>query len=107
MAKLSREKTATVMLGDEEVKFYFRDPSNKEMNDFLSSRWETGKKGKMADNSHEARCAFFDKLFTKVETLEDPEGNPVTPANKEVVPSNWKADMVFRLFESAEIEVKN
>lgn len=107
MARLSREKMATVMLGDEEVKFYFREPSNKEMNDFLASRWDPGKKGKVTDNSHEARCAFFDKTLTKIENLEDADGAPVTPERKDLVPANWKADMIFKLFESAEIEVKN
>ncbi len=107
MARLSREREATVTVQGEEVKFYFREPSNKELNDFLSSRWTTGKKGKVDDRSHEARCEFFDKLLVRVENLEDPEGNPVTPERKELIPANWKADMVFKLFEDADIDVKN
>lgn len=107
MARLSRERQATVMIGDEEVRFFFREPSNRELDEFLASRWDTGKKGRVTDNSHEARCAFFDKLLVKIENLEDAEDNPITPERKEWIPSNWKADMVFRLFESVEIEVKN
>ena len=110
MAKLKNELTASVMLGDEKVLLSFRAPTNEELNDFMAKRHEVsaGKRNiKVRDNSLVARAEFFDKLLTKVENLEDSEGKPITPERKELIPSTWKNDIVFRLFEDTEIDTKN
>lgn len=107
MARLKNGWTATVELEGETVELSYRNPSNQELNKFLASRYETGKKGKVNDNSHEARCDFHDLLLTGVKNLEDSEGNPVTPERKDLIPANWKADIIFKKFESSDIDIKN
>ncbi len=105
MARLPKERKATVMLQGEEVLFTFREPTNEELNDFLTSRFELKGKGPK-DTSVAARCDFFDLLLVKVENLEDEQGE-VTPERKDRIPSNWKQDMIMQLFEATEINVKN
>jgi len=107
MARFKKGWNATVDVDGEAVELSFRNPSNQELSEFLASRWEPGKKGRVKDQSHEARCEFFDLLITGVKNLEDEEGNPVTPERKDVIPSNWKSDIVFKKFENSDIEIKN
>lgn len=98
--------TATLSVGDEEVEFIFREPSNEEQNKFIAKRYEV-KRNKMKDNSLAARVEFFDLLLTGVNNLVDDKEKPITPARKELIPNRWKDKLVFRLFEDDEVEVKN
>ena len=97
MAKLTNELEATVKLGGEDVNIYLRNPSNEEMNDFLSKRYDVSankKGGKVKDNSLLARANFFDNLVSKIENLEDAEGKAITAERKELIPSKWKNDII-------------
>ena len=92
---------------DAEVFVTLRRPTPKETSDFMGSRWEAGKGGRMKDYSHEARCEFFDLLLTKVEGFEGDDGQPVTPERKELIPGNWKGTVILKNFELIEIDSKN
>lgn len=107
MAKLSNELKASVKVGGEDVLFAFRQPSNKELNEFLTKRYELKGSKRMSDNSLNARGQFFDLLLTGITNLEDGNGEPITPERSELVPATWKNDIIFKLFEDNEIEVKN
>jgi len=104
--RLTNELKASVKQGNEETVFTLKRPSNKEMNDFLAERVQAGG-GRIKDCSYEARCDLFDKLLIGISGLEDEKGAPVTVEKKSMIPSNWKAGVVFRLFESDEIDIKN
>jgi site-specific recombinase XerC len=105
--KLQKELKAVIAVGEENVTFTLRQPSNKELNDFLAERYEVGKRNRMKDNSTPARIEFFDKLLTGVENLVDANDQTITPAQADQIPANWKNDVIFRLFENNEIDVKN
>lgn len=107
MAKLTAELSASVKVGNEEVLFTFRQPTNKELNEFLNKRYEIRGSKKLSDNSLNARTGFFDLLLQKIDNLEDENGQPVTPERTELIPATWKNDIIFKLFEDNEIEVKN
>ena len=108
MARINKEFKGVVRYKDEEITFTLREPSNEELNTFLASRLEIGKrKDKVKDRTHEARCAFFDFLLVGVENLEDAEGVAITPQSKELIPANWKSAVIFERFETEEIEIKN
>jgi len=100
------ELKATVTVGDEEVEFTLREPTNEEQNNFLGKRYEL-KRNKMKDKSLDARVEFFDLLLTGVNNLEDAEGKAITPKRKDLIPNRWKDKVVFRLFEDDDIEIKN
>ena len=97
---------ATVTVGEEEVEFTLREPTNEEQNKFLGKRYEM-KRNKMKDNSLDARVDFFDLLLTDVNNLEDTEGKAITPKRKDLIPNRWKDKVVFRLFEDDDIDIKN
>jgi len=104
MIKLSSETKVSLLLqGDESVDFYFRKPTNKELNDFLDSRYEMGRRGKMKDNSIQARVDFFDLILTRVENLAGEDGMPITPDRKDEIPSNWKAAAIYKAFEDLDV----
>lgn len=107
MAKLSTELSASVKVGGEEVLFTFRQPSNKELNEFLTKRYELRGAKRMSDNSLNARGQFFDLLLTGIKNLEDEKGDPITLERSELIPATWKNDIIFKLFEDNEIEIKN
>ncbi len=108
MARLQREWTVTAELGDEEVKFTLREATNEEINGFLGSRYDIqakGRKVKADDKSVKARCSFFDDLLTKIENLEDEDGDPVTLERKEKIPSKWKNAAILEKYEASDVEV--
>lgn len=105
--KLTNEHRVALNFGDEQVVFTLRNPSNKELNDFMASRWDIKRRGKLKDNTIEARAALFDKLLTGVENLEDTAGVPIGPDRPGEIPENWKSSVIFQLFEEVEIEEKN
>jgi hypothetical protein len=108
MARLKSEIVATVKVDGEDVGLKLRRPTNQELNNFLASRYETsGKGGRIRDNSLNARCELFDRLIVGVDNLEDSEGISITPERVEIIPANWKADVVFKCFEDSEIDIKN
>ena len=100
------ELKATVTVGEEEVEFSLREPTNEEQNKFLGKRYKM-KRNKMEDKSLDARVEFFDLLLTGVNNLEDADGKPITPERKDLIPNRWKDKVVFRLFEDDDIEIKN
>lgn len=65
------------------------------------------RRGGIKDNTHKARCRFFDSLFTGVQNLNDPSGNPVNQETKNLIPANWKAAIILELFEDIEVDLKN
>lgn len=109
MARLKKERQASVMLGDEEVTFTFREPTDEELSKFLSGRYNLKIKGQqeLKDTSVMARRDFFDLLLTGVDNLEDAEGNEITPSRCTEIPLQWKNGVILRLFEGQEINVKN
>jgi hypothetical protein len=107
MAKLTTELHASVKVGGEEVLFTFRQPTNKELNEFLGKRYELRGAKRLSDNSLNARTGFFDLLLTDIRNLEDDQGAAITPERAELIPATWKNDLIFKLFEDNEIEIKN
>lgn len=107
MVKLGSEIKVGLLVGNEEVSFSFREPTNAELNRFLSGRYSMSRGKSVNDKSFEARVAFFDLLLTKVENLEDEEGVLVTPEQKDKIPSNWKNTVILEAFESNEVSLKN
>ena len=105
--KLQSEIKRTLTIGGESVTFTLRRPSNQELNTFLASRHEVGKRGSLKDTSNEARGALFDKLVTGISGLEDDAGAPIGPEQKDLIPANWKAAVIFSAFEDMEIDEKN
>ncbi|MFH2073969.1 MAG: hypothetical protein ABIJ57_01290 [Pseudomonadota bacterium] len=106
--KLSAEHRVELMSGDETVTFILRQPTNKELNDFLAERYEVGRRGKMKDHSLQARIELFDLLLIAVENLEGTDGKPITgPDRKDEIPPNWKGAVIFKEFEDIEINEKN
>lgn len=106
MARLSKEIKASVKVGDEEVVFTLRQPTNKEINDFLGKRYQV-KGRKMDDKSVDTRIELFDTLLTDVQNLEDADGLPVTVDRKELIPGTWKNSIIFQQLESVEVDLKN
>jgi hypothetical protein len=105
--KIQNELTARVTVDEEDVVFTLRQPTNKELNQFLSDRYEIGKKNRMKDTSLDARIGFFDKLLIKVENLVDANNVAITPERKDEIPANWKGGVIFNLFEDQDISIKN
>lgn len=106
MVKIPEKIVMAVRVGDEEVVFTLRKPTNQELNEYLASRYEVGRRNRLKDNSLQARCEFFDLLLESVENLEDAQG-PVTVERKDAIPVTWKSDIVFRAYEDHEIDTKN
>jgi hypothetical protein len=105
--KLKQELKAVLKQDDESVTFTVRQPSIKEMNDFMAERYPMGRKGRMKDDSALARAKLFDTIITDIENLEDAQGAPIKPDRKELVPINWKGSVIFQLFEDHEVTEKN
>ena len=106
MARLTSKWEASVEVGGEEVLFVLREPTNKELNEFLGKRISF-KGNKVEDSSVKLRAELFDKLLMEVKNLEDEEGNPITTERKELIPLHWKSDIIFRKFEQFEANIKN
>ena len=104
--RLGGNVNAVLKVGAEEVKFTFREPTNRELNNFLSGRFNMRGK-KMDDKSVEARVEFFDLLIVKIENVEDAQGQPITAEGKENIPTNWKNAAILEAFETTEVEIKN
>ena len=84
-----------------------REPTNAEWNNFAGRRYPISKKGKIIDNSMEARTELFDVLVLKIENIEDTRG-PITIETKERIPARIKSAVIFHAFEAEEIvETKN
>lgn len=105
--KLTSEYRIELAVDKDTVVFVLRRPTNKELNDFLSDRYDVGRRGRLKDRSIEARAEFFDLLLTGIENLEDESGAPVGPEKKELIPTNWKSAVIFSAFEDIEISEKN
>jgi len=105
--RLTNELKAKINYKGEEIVFTLKRPTNEEMNKFLSSRWAAGQRGQVRDHSQEARCDLFDKLLIGISGLEDEKGAPLTTEHKAEIPANWKASVIFNLFEDMEIDIKN
>ena len=99
--KLKSNVKISVRADGELVPLTLRQPTTKELNEFLASRYDV--RGGLTDNSINARCEFFDLLLTGVEDLEDDRG-PITVDRKDQIPSNWKNQIIFQLFETVEVE---
>ncbi|MDI6808266.1 MAG: hypothetical protein QME66_04695 [Candidatus Eisenbacteria bacterium] len=106
MAQIPKSLTITLVVGDEEVTFQFRPPTNPELNHFLESRFDIGRHGKVKGRALQARIDFFDLLLIGVDNLNDGD-DPITPAHVDRIPMNWKNDVIFRCFEDNEVDVKN
>lgn len=105
--RLSDEHRIDLTIAGETVTFILRDPTNRELNDFLAARYSTSRKGRLRDRSNQARAEFFDTLLTGVENLEDSDGSPVTPDKRDRIPLNWKSAVIFTEFEDVEVDEKN
>lgn len=105
--KLTKGFQAVVPLGGEEVTLSYREPTNEELNKFLSRRYIAGKGGGVRDTSLKARVEFHDKLLTGVDNLEDEDGAPVTVERADKIPVNWKNEIIFKQFEQTGIDIKN
>ncbi len=104
---LGKQIKGAITVGNEDVTFTFRQPSNAELNQFLNARYQMGRRAKMQDNSIEERAKFFDLLIEEIDNLVDKDGEPVGADRKELVPLNWKSGLIFTLFEDAEVSEKN
>jgi hypothetical protein len=104
--RLGKEIKCGVKVGGEEVLFTLRRPDNEELSSFMKSRF-IEKPGKVEDIGPAARVKFFDDLLQTVENFEDAAGKPIGPDRKELVPDNWKQQVIFSLFEAVQIDLKN
>lgn len=106
--RLGNEIKIGLEVGNEEVLFTLREPTNAELNKFLAGRFSLTMRGKQVnDKSVEARVAFFDLLITNVENLEDADGTPITADNADKIPDNWKNAVILEAFENTGVSVKN
>lgn len=107
MAFLCEELEAFLTVGEEELRFVFREPTPKEENEFAGNKVST-KRNKVKDKSFTARVALFDLLFEKVENLTDPKagvlvGHDKKPLTKETIgllPNRYKADLILFAYEA-------
>ncbi|MBU1864252.1 MAG: hypothetical protein KKH94_11355 [Candidatus Omnitrophica bacterium] len=107
MVKLGSDIKVGLLVGDEEVSFTFREPTNAELNKFLNGRYSMRRGKSIDDKSAESRADFFDLLLIKVENLEDNDGSPIAPENKDKIPSNWKTTIILEAFETQSVSLKN
>lgn len=113
--KLTKEWKAVVTAGEESATFFFRTPTNEEINDFLAKRYGMSShasgenvESAMFKRAAQARVDFFDALLTRVETLEGSDGTPITgPDRAAEIPVEWKPPIIVRKFESYTVDVKN
>ncbi len=105
--KLRNEVKIGMDVAGEEVLFTFRNPSNAELNRFLSGRFSMRGR-QMSDRSVQARVEFFDLLITGIENVEGEDGKPITAEQADKIPTNWKNAVILEAFENTtEISVKN
>ncbi len=104
--KLGSSVKVGLEVNGEEVLFTFRQPSNAELNRFLSGRFSM-KGRQMSDRSVQARVEFFDLLVEKIENVEDEAGAAVGVEQKDKIPANWKNAAILQAFEDTEAQVKN
>ncbi len=108
--RLSDEVAVSILVGDEEVTAYFPGYDNPEMGEaikkLLGGRFAAGKGGRVADRSFEARVQFFNKMCTRLEGVEDGEGQPLAPTVegwKQKIPPNWKASFATYFEEKSQL----
>ena len=107
MALLCEELQAFLTVGEEELRFVFREPTPKEENKFAGEK-TSAKRNRVRDNSFSARIALFDLLFEKVENLTDPkagvlvgpEKKPLDKTTLGLLPNRYKADLILFAYEA-------
>lgn len=106
MVKLGSEVKVGLEVNGEQVLITFRQPTNAEINRFLSNRF-TMRGRQMNDRSVQARVEFFDLLVTRIENVEDEHGQAVGAEQTEKIPANWKNAAILQAFEDTEANIKN
>ena len=107
MAHLSEELEAFITVGDEELRFVFREPTPKEENEFEGKK-VSAKRNKVRDKSFPARVALFDVLFERVENLTNskagltvgPDKKQLTKETVNLLPNRYKADLILFAYEA-------
>lgn len=107
MAHLIEELESFIMVGNEELRFVFREPTPKEENEFEGKK-VSAKRNKVQDKSFPARVSLFDLLFERVENLTNPKaGLTVGPDKKQLtketvnlLPNRYKADLILFAYEA-------
>ena len=90
----------------EDGEIEFREPTNKEWNNFSAARYPVQRGGKVKDNSTQARVDLFDLLVIRIERVEDAQG-PITVETKDRLPIRIKTAAIFEAFEATDVEAKN
>lgn len=87
-------------------------PEDTTLKAFLNNRFDTGKRGKLKDNSVEAAEKFVEKILHSTENIEDVnEQGDVVPMDsmpnwKKDIPLNWKLAIAAHFME-AETDLVN
>lgn len=106
MARIEAERRITIDLksGGPDPVLILREPTEKELIDFLKSRWPR-RGNKVEDNGIEARRRFIDLLLVGCEEIEvKVDGNwivltPSLTGWKERIPLNWKISAASKFEE--------
>lgn len=107
MAMIPRGARVKVSLPTGTAHITLREPSNEELNDYQSKKFDVPDKATPAETMlhvQRAQAAFFDLLIENVEDLEDEHG-PVTAKRADAIPAAWKSEIVFRRFDRTPIEL--
>ena len=96
MAKVQQSIRLTF---NEDGAVLLRHPTVEEYNDFLAAGYPSLRGGRLsAANSVDARVAFFDKLVTGFENIEDDDGQ-ITVETKDRFPVEYKVECIFVAFD--------
>ena len=106
--RLSDEIKVAILIGDEEVAAVFPGYDNLEMSEAIkklaTGRTSINRGGQPKDLSFEARIRFFNTMCSRVENVEGPDGNLLTPDIenwRKFVPPNWKVSFALFFEEKA------
>lgn len=105
MAKLPNGARVRLPLSTGDAFIILREPTNEEMNAYQAEKFNVSDNAGPGDvmmHTKRAQGKFFDLLLTEIEDLEDDQG-PVTVERKDVIPLNYKAEIVFRRFDRVPI----
>lgn len=96
MARFSNEHK--IKVGDDGL-VVLREPTNKEWETYTRDR-VTVRRGKVNTTSFKASCDLLDAVVTRIENIEDDDGNPVTLETLDRIPGRYKELWIVEAFES-------
>lgn len=108
MARIGVEKKVVLHLDGGAANLFFRPATNEETNDYFSKGLVVKGEDRVRQMSH-LRGEMFDKLLTRVEALEDKDGNPLDAEGaKKEIPTSHKAAIIIGIVDNGlSFDIKN